>query len=198
MAKRGGLGRGLSALIPGAAEEGGGLFEVPVTAVQPNPRQPRTVFDDEALDGLALSIREVGVLQPIVVRKVGNVYELIAGERRPYNANAIYRDPSWRKADRDAHRWHRHVDPGPGHDRTLGTRRPGGLRRRRRRLYHEDRRVHQHRPRDRRRGDARQRQIAPRPTPYAAKPAGSNDVWSVIRTVAVLGSPEVVPCLCES
>jgi ParB family chromosome partitioning protein len=82
MAKRGGLGRGLSALIPGAAEEGGGLFEVPVTAVQPNPRQPRTMFDDEALDGLALSIREVGVLQPIVVRKVGNVYELIAGERR--------------------------------------------------------------------------------------------------------------------
>lgn len=83
MAKRGGLGRGLSALIPGAGEEGGGgLFEVPVTAVQPNPRQPRTVFDDEALEGLALSIREVGVLQPIVVRKAGSTYELIAGERR--------------------------------------------------------------------------------------------------------------------
>lgn len=82
--KRGGLGRGLSALIPGAAEEGagGGLLEVPVGAVAPNPRQPRTVFEDEALEGLSLSIREVGVLQPIVVRRTGTGYELIAGERR--------------------------------------------------------------------------------------------------------------------
>ncbi len=83
MAKRGGLGRGLSALIPGTAEEGGGgLLEVPVGAVAPNPRQPRTIFEDNALDALALSIQEVGVLQPIVVRKVGGGFELIAGERR--------------------------------------------------------------------------------------------------------------------
>jgi ParB family chromosome partitioning protein len=83
MAKRGGLGRGLSALIPGAVEEGGGgLLEVPVGAVSPNPRQPRNIFDDSALDALALSIQEVGVLQPIVVRKVGGGFEIIAGERR--------------------------------------------------------------------------------------------------------------------
>ncbi len=80
--KRGGLGRGLSALIPGAVEEGAGLLEIPVEAVAPNPRQPRTTFEDEALDALAMSIREVGVLQPIVVRKTSSGFELIAGERR--------------------------------------------------------------------------------------------------------------------
>ena len=80
--KRGGLGRGLSALIPGAVEEGAGMVEVPVGAVAPNPRQPRTNFDDETLRSLAASIREVGVLQPIVVRRTGEAYELIAGERR--------------------------------------------------------------------------------------------------------------------
>ncbi len=83
MTKRGGLGRGLSALIPGAAEEGGsGLLEVPIDAIAPNRRQPRTTFDDESLRSLALSIQEVGILQPIVVRKAGRGYELIAGERR--------------------------------------------------------------------------------------------------------------------
>ena len=84
MSKRGGLGRGLSALIPGAPESGeaSGLLEVPVNAVSPNPKQPRTRFDDEAISSLATSIREVGILQPIVVRKSGAGYELIAGERR--------------------------------------------------------------------------------------------------------------------
>src|SRR5712691_11029057 len=84
MSKRGGLGRGLSALIPGAPEivESTGLLEVPVNAISPNPRQPRTHFDDEAIGSLVLSIREVGILQPIVVRKSGGGYELIAGERR--------------------------------------------------------------------------------------------------------------------
>ena len=84
MSKRGGLGRGLSALIPGAPEAGeaSGLLEVPVNAVSPNPKQPRTHFDDEAIASLAVSIREVGILQPIVVRKAGAGYELIAGERR--------------------------------------------------------------------------------------------------------------------
>jgi ParB family chromosome partitioning protein len=91
MSKRGGLGRGLSALIPGAevAEEGSGFLEVPVNAIAPNPKQPRTHFDDEALAGLAASIREVGILQPLVVRRtVEGRYELIAGERRLRAARA--------------------------------------------------------------------------------------------------------------
>ena len=58
------------------------MLEVPVNAVSPNPKQPRTRFDDEAIGSLAASIREVGILQPIVVRKAGAGYELIAGERR--------------------------------------------------------------------------------------------------------------------
>jgi ParB family chromosome partitioning protein len=83
MAKRGGLGRGLSALIPAAEEEReSGLLEIPVHGVSPNPKQPRTRFDDETIDSLAASIREVGILQPIVVRRVAGRYELIAGERR--------------------------------------------------------------------------------------------------------------------
>jgi ParB family chromosome partitioning protein len=73
-------------LIPGAPEAGelsAGLLEVPVNAVSPNPKQPRTRFEDEAIRSLAASIREVGILQPIVVRRTGNgAYELIAGERR--------------------------------------------------------------------------------------------------------------------
>ena len=80
--QRGGLGRGLSALIPGAADETA-LVEVPVNAVAPNRRQPRQAFDDESLEALARSIREVGVLQPIVVRRGDEEeYELVAGERR--------------------------------------------------------------------------------------------------------------------
>ena len=86
--KRGGLGRGLSALIPGAVEEGAGLLEIPVGAIGPNPRQPRTMFQDESLEALAVSIREVGVLQPIVVRRGETGFELIAGERRLRAAKA--------------------------------------------------------------------------------------------------------------
>jgi ParB family chromosome partitioning protein len=86
MSKRGGLGRGLSALIPGAPETGdglSGLLEVPVNSVAPNPKQPRTHWDPAEIDALAASIREVGILQPIVVRRAGeNGYELVAGERR--------------------------------------------------------------------------------------------------------------------
>ena len=92
MSKRGGLGRGLSALIPAApeaAESASGLLDVPVTAISPNPKQPRTHFDDEALAGLAASIREVGILQPLVVRRTAEGrYELIAGERRLRAAKA--------------------------------------------------------------------------------------------------------------
>jgi ParB family chromosome partitioning protein len=79
--RRGGLGRGLSALIPGAAEEAG-LLEIPVGAIERNPRQPRTMFDEESLESLARSIQEVGVLQPVVVRRLDAGYELVAGERR--------------------------------------------------------------------------------------------------------------------
>ena len=86
MSKRGGLGRGLSALIPGAPEAGeglSGLLEVPVNAVAPNPKQPRTHWDEQEILALAASIREVGILQPIVVRRSGDEgYELVAGERR--------------------------------------------------------------------------------------------------------------------
>jgi ParB family chromosome partitioning protein len=86
MSKRGGLGRGLSALIPGAPEAGHevtGLLEVPVNAVTPNPKQPRTRWDADEIQALAASIREVGILQPIVVRRSGEgAYELVAGERR--------------------------------------------------------------------------------------------------------------------
>jgi ParB family chromosome partitioning protein len=85
MSKRGGLGRGLSALIPGAPEAGEmntGLLEVPAGSIAPNPKQPRSRFDDEALRELAASIREVGILQPIVVRRAGQGYEVVTGERR--------------------------------------------------------------------------------------------------------------------
>lgn len=87
MARKGGLGRGLTALIP-AAETGdevsaGGLQELPIGAVQPNPLQPRRMFDEETLEGLTDSVRELGVLQPVLVRaKDDGSYELIAGERR--------------------------------------------------------------------------------------------------------------------
>jgi ParB family chromosome partitioning protein len=85
--RRGGLGRGLGALItsaPDAASESGAYFaEIPVEAVEPNPQQPRDVFDEDALAELVTSIREVGVLQPVVVREleVGR-YQLVMGERR--------------------------------------------------------------------------------------------------------------------
>lgn len=81
--RRGGLGRGLAALIPPGEDARATLEEVSVSAIVPNPRQPRGVFDDEEIEGLAQSIRDVGVLQPVVVRPLdGHQYELIAGERR--------------------------------------------------------------------------------------------------------------------
>jgi ParB family transcriptional regulator, chromosome partitioning protein len=106
--QRRGLGRGLGALIPDSTRSGeaatspavgqapigdsaealgevaGARYEeVAVTAITPNPRQPRRSFDDEALDELAESIKQVGLLQPVVVRTVGiGRYELVMGERR--------------------------------------------------------------------------------------------------------------------
>lgn len=84
MARRSGLGRGLGALIPSdVLRDSGSLAELSVTAIRPNPRQPRAHFDEEALAMLTASIREVGVLQPVLVRQAGDEdYELIAGERR--------------------------------------------------------------------------------------------------------------------
>lgn len=87
MNKRTGLGRGLGALIPtgGAldAAAGSSLTELPVSAIVPNRFQPREHFDEDALASLTASIREMGVLQPILVRPaVDDQYEIIAGERR--------------------------------------------------------------------------------------------------------------------
>lgn len=83
MARRGGLGKGLGALIPTAlGESAPGLQDVPVSSIRPNPNQPREQFDEEALAALAASIREMGLLQPVLVRPVDEEFELIAGERR--------------------------------------------------------------------------------------------------------------------
>jgi ParB family transcriptional regulator, chromosome partitioning protein len=108
---RGGLGRGLGALIPtgepamapshpatgdGTAETtlapvpGVRLAEVPVASIAPNPKQPRQAFDEDALEELKVSIREVGILQPIVVRELGpDKHELVMGERRWRAAQAV-------------------------------------------------------------------------------------------------------------
>jgi ParB family transcriptional regulator, chromosome partitioning protein len=81
--RRGGLGRGLAALTPPGEDQRATLIELPTDAVVPNPRQPRDVFDEEEIEGLATSIQDMGLLQPIVVRPVDEGrYELIAGERR--------------------------------------------------------------------------------------------------------------------
>jgi len=84
VARRSGLGKGLGALIPTEARDrDSALRVVPMTSIKPNPLQPRTRFDEEAMSNLASSIREVGVLQPILVRETSeDEYELIAGERR--------------------------------------------------------------------------------------------------------------------
>ena len=86
-----GLGRGLGALIPSTStskegsyySEATGYQEVPIGSISVNPYQPRDVFDEDALNSLSLSIREVGVLQPVLIRrKSSDTFELIAGERR--------------------------------------------------------------------------------------------------------------------
>jgi len=94
MARKGGLGKGLDALIPGGTSsvlserdgkrEDSGVIEVPLSKIVPNPQQPRTKMDEAELEGLAASIREHGILQPLVVSKErdSDNYVLIAGERR--------------------------------------------------------------------------------------------------------------------
>lgn len=86
MAKRSGLGKGLDALIPAGKTNGGevgGVTQVPIDSIQRNPRQPREKFDITELENLAASIREHGVIQPLIVSPGrAGVYTLIAGERR--------------------------------------------------------------------------------------------------------------------
>jgi len=86
--RKGGLGKGLDSLIPTSIISNTGVTvadrnEVDINSIQPNPKQPRTIFDTDALNELSASIKEVGLLQPPVVRDIGGgKYELIMGERR--------------------------------------------------------------------------------------------------------------------
>ncbi len=82
--RRGGLGRGLDALIQSHSDLSGGVQELDIDSVTPNPLQPREEFDSDALDGLGASIREHGVLQPIIVSRADNnaPFQIVAGERR--------------------------------------------------------------------------------------------------------------------
>ena len=83
MARRSGLGKGLGALIPADPDPAGSIFqEIDISHIVPNPYQPRERFDEESLTSLAASIAEVGVVQPVIVRKAPEGYEIIAGERR--------------------------------------------------------------------------------------------------------------------
>jgi ParB family chromosome partitioning protein len=77
-----GLGRGLGALLASEPSESESLVDVAIDQIEVNPNQPRKVFDFTALDELAASIKASGVIQPIIVRKIGGSYQLIAGERR--------------------------------------------------------------------------------------------------------------------
>jgi ParB family transcriptional regulator, chromosome partitioning protein len=81
MNKRG-LGRGLGALLSSSPSEGDTLVDVGVDEIEPNPNQPRKIFDSKALDELTASIRASGVIQPIIVRRQATGYQLVAGERR--------------------------------------------------------------------------------------------------------------------
>jgi ParB family transcriptional regulator, chromosome partitioning protein len=85
MPRRSGLGRGLDALLPSeesAPEHRTGMLHLPVGSIRPNPRQPRRGFDVATLDELAASIGQLGVLQPLLVRRTSEGHELVAGERR--------------------------------------------------------------------------------------------------------------------
>ncbi len=88
MARRSGLGKGLGALIPTevVVDRSSSLREVPISSIKPNPLQPRSHFDEDSMSSLAASIKELGILQPVLVREASpstpDEYELIAGERR--------------------------------------------------------------------------------------------------------------------
>ena len=82
MVKKTGLGKGMAALLSGVEEEGKSFFSCPIEEIRPNRSQPRKTFSNEKLEELAASIREKGIIQPLVVRRKTDHYELIAGERR--------------------------------------------------------------------------------------------------------------------
>ena len=93
--KKQALGRGLSALLKDTSNNVrdnddvvGNIIEVALETIQVNPYQPRTYFDEDSLSELATSIRELGVIQPITVRKLGDTYQLVSGERR-YRASKL-------------------------------------------------------------------------------------------------------------
>ena len=81
MASKKGLGRGLDILLP-ESDMPGGTTEIALNDLDPNPEQPRRAFDREALETLAESIRQSGVLQPLLVTPEGARYRIVAGERR--------------------------------------------------------------------------------------------------------------------
>ena len=93
--KKQALGRGLSALLKDTSvsdtnndAEVGSIIEISLKSIQVNPYQPRTYFDEESLRELSSSIKELGVIQPITVRKVGDLFQLVSGERR-YRASKL-------------------------------------------------------------------------------------------------------------
>jgi len=92
MAQKHALGRGLSALIdmePVITSGSSSISEIEISKIQPNPNQPRTYFDEEALEELSASIKEIGIIQPVTLRKVDDDnYQIIAGERR-YRASKM-------------------------------------------------------------------------------------------------------------
>ncbi len=88
------LGRGLDALIPSISiDDDDKVVEIPLTQLRPNPYQPRKTFNEESIQELASSIREHGVIQPIIVRSVIKGFEIIAGERR-YRASQVAGKPT--------------------------------------------------------------------------------------------------------
>ena len=85
MAKKTGLGRGLGALIENVETvntENQGILEIDIQQIEPNLEQPRKFFDEEKIQELADSIQKHGLIQPLIVSKVGDYYKIIAGERR--------------------------------------------------------------------------------------------------------------------
>ena len=82
MVKKTGLGKGMGALLPVVSEDRGTYFLCPIEEIKPNRAQPRKTFASDKLEELAASIREKGIIQPLVVCRKGQHYELIAGERR--------------------------------------------------------------------------------------------------------------------
>lgn len=84
MANRHGLGRGLGALLSSTSEPDltGATTDLPIDSITTNPNQPRKAFDDKTLRELSASLRQSGVLQPVVVRRLGQGYQLVVGERR--------------------------------------------------------------------------------------------------------------------